>query len=323
MRTTMEFIAQRTTAAELFWSFHRARCSFDEFCELAGRDERIFLRIVANARRLQRDSGDDRAALMNAAALQMYMLHQWASFGCNLFHVQPDLAAALVLTTCTAERYKLPFPSLLVRVGEGLIPVFGETKDTVRWATTVTVAEVDGCIFAQCVVPAGGHVLLKFARETLESLDKLDAPSNDSLLAASDDYVLRSDEKLTIDATQGLLRGLAVWLDASPALSRLSRRKRPSKHHEWPTHWNVHANTIDLCGLREAATDYVLQESKRERKGWRLRMQQVVRGHWKKQACGIGRMGRRTIWINPYIRGPDGMAAWSHFYNAKDGVAHG
>lgn len=32
----------------------------------------------------------------------------------------------------------------------------------------------------------------------------------------------------------------------------------------------------------------------------------IVRGHWRMQACGVGRSERRPIWIHPFIKGPDG-----------------
>lgn len=31
----------------------------------------------------------------------------------------------------------------------------------------------------------------------------------------------------------------------------------------------------------------------------------VVRGHWRWQACGVGRQERRRIWIAPFIKGPE------------------
>ena len=34
-------------------------------------------------------------------------------------------------------------------------------------------------------------------------------------------------------------------------------------------------------------------------------MQTLVRGHWKRQACGPGRAERRTIHVEPYWRGPE------------------
>lgn len=32
----------------------------------------------------------------------------------------------------------------------------------------------------------------------------------------------------------------------------------------------------------------------------------LVRGHWRKQACGPGRVERKPIWIAPHIKGPEG-----------------
>ncbi|MBI4918178.1 MAG: hypothetical protein HY825_20240 [Acidobacteria bacterium] len=32
----------------------------------------------------------------------------------------------------------------------------------------------------------------------------------------------------------------------------------------------------------------------------------IVRGHWRNQPCGPGRMQRELIWICPYWKGPEG-----------------
>lgn len=34
------------------------------------------------------------------------------------------------------------------------------------------------------------------------------------------------------------------------------------------------------------------------------RCQWVVRGYWRRQACGVGRTERRRVWVNSYIKGP-------------------
>ena len=34
----------------------------------------------------------------------------------------------------------------------------------------------------------------------------------------------------------------------------------------------------------------------------------IVRGHWRQQACGEGRLERRRKWIQPFWKGPDGAA---------------
>lgn len=38
---------------------------------------------------------------------------------------------------------------------------------------------------------------------------------------------------------------------------------------------------------------------------YHLRVRFIVAGHWRKQACGIGRADRRLMWIEPYWKGPE------------------
>jgi hypothetical protein len=39
--------------------------------------------------------------------------------------------------------------------------------------------------------------------------------------------------------------------------------------------------------------------------GWTLSVRTIVRGHWRKQACGPGMADRKVIWIRPHWRGPE------------------
>jgi len=39
--------------------------------------------------------------------------------------------------------------------------------------------------------------------------------------------------------------------------------------------------------------------------GWKLGSRFVVRGHYRRQACGEGRQERKTIWIRPHWKGPE------------------
>lgn len=56
---------------------------------------------------------------------------------------------------------------------------------------------------------------------------------------------------------------------------------------------------------REAIKDYVLNGPKKTRKGGTPSVQVLVRGHWKRQFFGEKRAQRRTIWVEPYWRGPE------------------
>ena len=58
--------------------------------------------------------------------------------------------------------------------------------------------------------------------------------------------------------------------------------------------------TIDLRGEIET---YLRGDSKRKRAP--PSVQVLVRGHYKRQVIGVGRMGRKVIHIEPYWRGPD------------------
>lgn len=42
----------------------------------------------------------------------------------------------------------------------------------------------------------------------------------------------------------------------------------------------------------------------------------VVRGHFRRQPHGPGRAERKTIWVAPHWKGPEGADAWAHIYEA-------
>jgi len=43
-------------------------------------------------------------------------------------------------------------------------------------------------------------------------------------------------------------------------------------------------------------------------------VQSIVRGHYKRQVIGIGRAGRKVVWIEPYWRGPEEAPILTHPY---------
>ena len=70
---------------------------------------------------------------------------------------------------------------------------------------------------------------------------------------------------------------------------------------------------------RESVKDFILG-----RRSTAPAVQHLVRGHWKLQACGPKLSERKTIWVQPYWRGPeDGPVAMrTHLTAREDGKEH-
>lgn len=57
--------------------------------------------------------------------------------------------------------------------------------------------------------------------------------------------------------------------------------------------------------LREHVLAALDDERSGKRRGSSPKVQFLVRGHWRRQACGAGLTERRTIWIQPFWKGPE------------------
>jgi len=88
-------------------------------------------------------------------------------------------------------------------------------------------------------------------------------------------------------------------------------RKRDGRKREEPAHRVVFVGKPIQVDCRPAVSDYIVNGPPRKGSG-PPSVQHVVRGHYKRQVVGIGRNGRKTIWIEPYWRGPDGAPIFTH-----------
>ncbi len=88
-------------------------------------------------------------------------------------------------------------------------------------------------------------------------------------------------------------------------------RKRDGRKREEPAHRVVFVGKPIQVDCRPAVRDYIDHGPPRKGSG-PPSVQHVVRGHYKRQVVGIGRNGRKTIWIQPYWRGPDGAPIFTH-----------
>jgi hypothetical protein len=166
-----------------------------------------------------------------------------------------------------------------------------------------------------------------FRREGLEQFAAVDTIETE-LRGFEDDPKLTPNDDITMSAATRIVRNLALWINASglPKDSDSGRKrsapKRPNpKDQATPQTWFLGRDVKLSPELRRMASEVALGQSKHTAvEGWRVRMRHVVRGHWKQQFHGEGRAQRKRIWVEPYWRGPEGGAAWSHLYQPKDGT---
>jgi hypothetical protein len=138
-----------------------------------------------------------------------------------------------------------------------------------------------------------------------------------------------AEDDISTDRALRIIRNLVSWLDATgglaahprPAPPRIKRKASKERQRDidagvWPRTWIFGQDVKLRPELRRMAKEFALVQSPHKIDGWTVRVQHVVRGHWKMQAHGEARAQRKRMWIEPYWRGPEGAAAWAHLYTA-------
>jgi hypothetical protein len=223
----------------------------------------------------------------------LHSLGRWAQYGFNVFELAPDFAAGLLLTDPAPleEELKFPFPCFFVRLPPGIVPMFSDGKQL--WAEGVWCHR-----FKSTHRSLGEHT--DFFRWTIErkslSLWRDRFPTN------LDDPEDNSYYNLTLEGDPPYVPEDDIALDKALRIVK---------------NWMFGQNVKLRPELRRLASEFALAQSKDHAvPGWKLRVQHVVRGHFKFQPHGEGRTQRKRIWVEPYWRGPEGTAAWAHIYQA-------
>lgn len=270
----------------------------------------------------------------------LHALHncgRWAQYGFNVFELTPDFAASLLLTEpapLEGEELALPFPCFFIRLPPGIVPVF--VRGEQRWADGIWCHRFKSFHFTH-----GAHT--DFFRWTVESKGlalwkdrfptNIDDPVDQSKFNPTwdGDPPVCPEDEISHQKALRIVKNLCSWLDATggleghpkpqpPRLKKKGSKERRQAVEEgaWPHVW-LFGQTVKLRPeLKRMATEYALVESKDHAvPGWKVRVQHMVRGHFKNQPHGEGRALRTRRWIEPYWRGPEGAAAWAHIYEAS------
>lgn len=264
------------------------------------------------------------ADIFREQVMGLHLASRWAEFGFNLFDLSQDLAAAFILTEPppTPEGgLHLPFPTFCIRIPDGVVPLFSFGKQL--WADTLWAHQFSGLHRSEgetkfLRVIAGKKSLMVW-RDRYPS--NIDDPKDEDFFSNTliGDPPLQEEDALTTSAALRVLKNLIAWLDSMGGLSSQPKpepphlkRKASQESRErvasgvWPHVWFFGKEVKLGYELRRLASEVVLGGSKDHAvSGWKVRVRHVVRGHWKPS---------QSRWIQPYWRGPEGAAAWSHIY---------
>jgi hypothetical protein len=119
-----------------------------------------------------------------------------------------------------------------------------------------------------------------------------------------------------VQRVKRLVAATIAWLsahrDATAWSKREGSRRREPRGKARPRVWVIGKGVNPHPGMVAAA------KSSRTGARQELQSRHIVRGHYRRQPCGPGRKERKTIWVEPFWRGPDSEVAWAHIYTAKE-----
>jgi hypothetical protein len=139
----------------------------------------------------------------------------------------------------------------------------------------------------------------------------------------SESLPMSAVDHAAVSASQRLLVNALLWFAEHQSVkeglshNRSARRRQEDLQRRGilPSVWRLGVNVTLDKNLFESAR--AVSSGMRIREPWRLKSRFVVRGHWRQQVFGLGRGGRRLVWIEPYWKGPVEGVGLSHLYEDR------
>ena len=226
----------------------------------------------------------------------------WSHAGYNVFELSNDFVAAMLLTDPRAidfEALRSPFPGVLITIPDRfVIGIEGLSY------TKLHLSYVDGSwgLYAA----DGAHVLDTSVAEgqTLSWGLFEDLEDADGKIEGADALAIRSIRQIAF----GMLAYVtavdrAIAERPAPTKKRGSSddRLRPRVHDVGR---DIKIDSILVKHARAGAREVALP----------IKSRFIVRGHYRNQPHGPGRLERKSIWITPFFKGPEEGAKIVHTY---------
>jgi hypothetical protein len=241
---------------------------------------------------------------------------KWVNEGAVILETTEEYAAALACTKTSkdvAKDIRLPASAFLVRLPFGLYPS-GALKDDAKWVTQVrclnagshsyitlhTSAGRRGMLIEPPSVPPISLADMLFDEEEI-SIAAVDEAIAEETAARGgyriDLLMLRRSMTMIRRTVSGLLYTLTHTTDwrnrGEPSGNAQIKRHGPPKHRRIVIGRPVSVNMAH-------AVRGAIQNG-----GSSPAYQTMTRGHYRRQVVGVGGLGRKVIWIEPYWRGPE------------------
>jgi len=279
---------------------------------------------------INRNVPDFDNRVLREELLYLHRIGLWASTGLNVFSLSDALTAGFMLTEpppLEDKRLHVPFPSFCIRIPAGMLPIY--SGDRQYWVQMIWVHDYWGMeastggmghFFRWCAMGHGVQVWLDRNGE-----DVLSDVNDVFRKVWDDDPEPVAQDIMTTEYALRIVRNFVAWLDAVGGLKSQKTSKpqagggsKGSKTEPpLPTVWMLGHEVKLSTEVKKMASEAALGKTKHALPGWHVRVRFVVRGHWRNQPHGEGRQERKRIWIQPFWKGPEGTAAWSHLYTEK------
>lgn len=234
---------------------------------------------------------------------------KWAVHAFQRITTTHTYAAALMCSDADREvldDLEIQWHAFMVCVPNGLLP-YMDARGVEQEYNRLLVASFD----------SGARLILLnqngFREEDRFSLTVFDAPTLADLLDVSIDrhgpFEGQPDRlpRLVVMAKRlvaGLLLALQHQNNFKSKTYPARETRRGREPHTEPAHRVVFVGAPLKVDCRAKVADYI-QHGHRRGKNTPPQVQFIVRGHYKRQVVGVGRTGRKVIWIHPFWKGAE------------------
>ena len=250
----------------------------------------------------------DQIGSMNAADTSLadelvLFAAKWAVHAFQRLQTSHTFAAALMCSDVdrsVLDGLERQWDAFLVLVPNGMLVAGGLEFSRVLVATYSFGARL-------ILLTTGGPGLDSVAtrRAALTGTITDEAPTLPDLLAGDgSDLHEDAQTRRCLVMAKRLVAGLLLNLQHPPNFSVRTVAARPKglRREAEPEHRIVTVGKPLEVDCRAAVREYVEHGTKRGRRGPPT-VQVMVRGHYKRQVCGVGRADRKIVWIEPFWRG--------------------
>lgn len=260
--------------------------------------------------------------IRNDVKMDLLWCAKWVDGGCRIIDTTPEYFAAMAQTKMTGDaggEMHVPWPAFLVRVPSGvLVAKDGQEYRYIKCGQFEGLSTVDLDTGTEYTTTASAYYCLSDGRrkggsqlwgyqpwtladilflEKVTERDPIDHALEGTMAEDISDLRIRELSKRAVAGLLFTMQHTNNWkrggIFSKAGTGRPLRREPPP-----------HRSIIIGRPLSIDVTEAVRADA-RSGAHTAPSVQTLVRGHIKRQVVGVGRTGRKVVWIEPYWRGPE------------------